>query len=261
MRCATSRGYGHRRADARGDHAAARDYLGLWRGGPARQVRGRDRGVAAGGPAPPEPGPGPRGTAARRRPPRAGTVRQPPAPGGDPDHVALRRARRRRGLRRPAARRGRGPRRRTGPGRHPCGRAGGAGGGVRAAGGRAGGGGDEPGVRAGPRRGRAVPRARRGEPAARPVGAGHQGLRLHRQRRRPDPHHRPAAAQAGRQVRAAGPGVAGADRAPRYPARRPGPAAYLDPARPGGGPLRRDSPRAASRWSRGRGCRPGSRPR
>jgi hypothetical protein len=199
--------------------------------------------VAGDGSAPPEPGPGPRRAAARRRPPRAGTVRQPPAPGGDPDHVALRRPRRGRGLRRLAARRGRGPRRRPGPGRHQGGRARGAGGGVRAAGGRTGGGGDEPGVRAGPRRGPAVPGACRAEPAGRPLGTRHQGLRFHRQRRRPDPHHRPAPAQAGRQVRAAGPGAAGTDRAPRHPARRPGPPAHPGPAQPGRRSLRRDPSR------------------
>ena len=142
-------GHGYRRAAARGDHAAARDHLDLRRGGPARPVRRRGREVAGAGPAPPGPGPGPRRAAARRRPPGAGAVRQPPAPGGDPGHVALRRARRQRGLRRPAARRGRGPRRRAGPGRHPGSRVRGAGGGVRPAGGRARRRGDEPGVRAG----------------------------------------------------------------------------------------------------------------
>ena len=49
---------------------------------------------------------------------------------------------------------------------------------------------------------------------------------------------RPAAAQAGRQVRTAGPGPGGAGRASRYPARRPGPAAHPDPAQPGRGPVR-----------------------
>ena len=95
-----------------------------------------------------------------------------------------------------------------------------------------------PRVRAGPRRPPAVPGARRGQPAAQPVGAGHQGLRLHRQRRRPDPHHRPSGAHAGRQVRAACPGPARADRAPRHPARRRGQGAHPGPARPGRGQVR-----------------------
>ena len=61
-------GHGLRRAEARGDHAAARDHLGLRRGRPAGQVRGRDRGVARAGQGPPEPRPGSGRTAARRRP-------------------------------------------------------------------------------------------------------------------------------------------------------------------------------------------------
>ena len=67
---------------------------------------------------------------------------------------------------------------------------------VRPAGGRTGRRGDQPGLRARPRPGRAVPGARRGQPARQSVGAGHQGLRLHRQRRRSDAHHRAPAAPA-----------------------------------------------------------------
>ena len=50
-------GHGQWRAAARGDHAAARDYLDLRRGGLARPVRGRDPDMARGRPAPAEPGP------------------------------------------------------------------------------------------------------------------------------------------------------------------------------------------------------------
>jgi len=50
------------------------------------------------------------------------------------------------------------------------------------------------------------------------VAAGHQGLGLHRQWRRPDARHRPAAASAGRKVRAPRPGPAGAHHPARHSA-------------------------------------------
>ena len=65
-----------------------------------------------------------------------------------------------------------------------------AGRGLRGAGRGARGRGDQPGLRTRKRCGRAVPRACRGQPGRMPVGTGHQDVRLHRQRRRADPHDR-----------------------------------------------------------------------
>ena len=116
------------------------------------------------------PGPGRAGAGvpvARGRPAAARTLRQPPAAGDDPDPEPLPGHRPGRGVRRAAARRRRGPRRRHRP-RRPAGGPGGAGRAVRRRTAALVAAVTNPEMGARPRRARAVPRARPGQPGASP---------------------------------------------------------------------------------------------
>ena len=214
--------------------------------GPAGAVRAGAGVLPAGRPGAAGRGPRAGRPAARRRPPGPRAVPEPPAAGGHPDHPLLRRPRRRRAGRGAAARRRRGP-------------PGGAGRARRRA----------PhdeltdaavaelARRFNPRVAELVrsvtnpeydpDRDRHeqyrehvgGQPGPRPVGPGHQGVRLHRQRGRRHPHHAGEGAPVGHQVPPARAEAARAGRPAGHPAVDRGQGAHPRSARPGRGEIRR----------------------